>query len=170
VRFRVLGRSALRRGEPAARADGNWTVEIAANGISISVRQSIVIWTPKGVSAKLKAHEEGHRKLDEMLYKKLAESAARAAGAEMEGHRFTGEGSTAARATTSAVQNMFQQAGRVYLAQTEALSPRSTRPTTPSPSTAPTISRTDAMKQALERYDRDHSTTRPATETPSEKK
>lgn len=98
-------------------ADGNWNATIACTGVSVYVRLNVVIWTPKNAAAKLKAHEEGHRKLDEMMYKKLAEPAARAAGEEMDGHQFTGQGATALKAENDAVQSMFQQAGHDYLAQ-----------------------------------------------------
>jgi hypothetical protein len=102
-------------------ADGNWTAVVAINGVAIYVRLSVVVWTPKGVSNKVKAHEEGHRKLDEMMYKKLAENAARAAGAAMDGQRFSGLGPTAEKAVANAIQAMFQQAGHDYLARTAAV-------------------------------------------------
>jgi hypothetical protein len=147
-------------------ADGNWTVEIAVHGVGVSVRQSIVIWTPKGVTAKLKAHEEGHRRLDEMMYKRLAQSAARAAGDEMDGHHFTGEGSSVAAAVNIAVQTMFQHAGADYLAQTAK--PNDEINATYDSITAHgtnNIPEDQAIQQALERYDQDHLTTRPAEET-----
>lgn len=152
-------------------ADGNWTVEIAVNGVGVYVRQSIVIWTPKGVSAKLKAHEEGHRKLDEMTYKKLAENAARAAGADMDGHRFTGEGATVAAATNDAVQRMFKQAGADYLAQTATVN-NEINDTYDSITRHGTndVPEAEAIKQAIERYDHNHPTTRPATDTGDQKK
>jgi hypothetical protein len=152
-------------------ADGNWTVEIAVNSVGVSVHQSIVIWTPKGVSAKLKAHEEGHRKLDEMIYKKLAENAARAAGADMDGHRFTGAGATVAAATNDAVQKMFQQAGADYLAQTATVNNEiNTAYDSITRHGTNDVPEAEAIKQALERYDQNHPTTRPAGETGDDKK
>ena len=138
-------------------ADGNWTAAIVGNGAIVYVRLSVVIRTPKGVSAKLKAHEEGHRKLDEMIYKKLAEDAALAAGAEMDGHRFTGEGPTAARAVANAVRNMFQQAGQVYLAQTAAVNNEiNATYDAITQHGSNDVSEAEAIKQALERYAHDH--------------
>jgi hypothetical protein len=152
-------------------ADGTWTAEIVGTGVIVYVRLSVVIWTPKGVTAKLKAHEEGHRKLDEMMYKKLAEPAAKAAGAEMDGHRFTGQGATANKAVTNAVQNMFQQAGQGYMKHTSAVNEEInltydaiTRHGTND------IPEAEAMKQALERYEHDHPADGAATPTPGEKK
>jgi len=147
-------------------ADGNYSAVIAVSGVSVYVRMSIVIWTPKGVTDKLKAHEEGHRKLDELMYKKLAENAARAAGEEMDGHRFTGEGPTAAKAATNALQNMFQQAGRNYMAQTAALNEEVNNTYDAlTQHGANEVTEADAMKQALEKYDHDH----PAPAPPAKK-
>lgn len=136
---------------------GNWTATIACTGVSVYVRLTLIIWTPKGVSAKLKAHEEGHRKLDELMYKKLAEPAARAAGEEMDGHQFTGQGATAAKADADAVRSMFQQAGRDYLAQASApndkvneIYDQITR------HGSNDVPEADAIKQALEQFERDH--------------
>lgn len=162
------------RGDVVSRErgpDGSWSVVIAVSAVSIYPRQNVVIWTPKGVSDKLKAHEEGHRKLDEMMYKKLAENGARAAGAEIDGHRFTGLGSTVARATADARQNMIQQLWRVYLAQTAAVNDEinNTYDAITQHGTND-IPEAQAIKQALERYDQDHAATRPATESPGEKK
>lgn len=102
-------------------ADGTFTAVISVNDVAVYVRLNIIIWTPKDASEKLKAHEEGHRKLDEMMYQKLAEDAARAAGAEMDGHQFTGHGKSEGRAVSDAVTSMFQQAGHDYLAQSSAI-------------------------------------------------
>lgn len=138
-------------------ADGNWTATIACSGVSIYVRLDIVIWTPKNVSAKLKAHEEGHRKLDELMYKRLAEPAARAAGDDMDGHQFTGQGATASKAEKDAVQSMFQQAGRDYLARSSDLNDKVNETydqiTHHGTNNVPEA---DAMKQALDQFDRDH--------------
>ena len=138
-------------------ADGNWTVTVAVTNVSVFVRLTIVVWTPKGVSDKLKAHEEGHRKLDEMMYKRLADPAAQSAGEEMDGHQFTGTGATAAAAEADAIKGMFRQAGRDYLAASadinervnadyDAITRHGTDP----------IPEADAIKQALDHYERDH--------------
>jgi hypothetical protein len=138
-------------------ADGNWTATIAVTGVSVYVRLTVIVWTPKGVSAKLKAHEEGHRTLDEMMYKKLAEPAARAAGAEMDGYQFTGQGTTAAKAEADALRTMFKQAGHDYLAQCSDLNDQvnAAYDTLTRHGTSP-ISEADAIKQAVEQFERDH--------------
>ena len=138
-------------------ADGNWTATIGVTGVAVYVRLNLVVWLPKDASPKLKAHEEGHRKLDEMIYKKLADQAAHAAGAQMNGNTFTGAGPTAAKAEADAVRKMFQQVGNDYLAHTAAINEQinllydeiTRHGTDP-------ISEADAMKQAIDQYDRQH--------------
>ena len=138
-------------------ADGNWSAVVSVSSVAVYVRLSVVVWTPKGVSPKLKAHEEGHRRLDEMMYKKLADDAAQAAGAAMDGHQFTGSGTTAAKAEANAIQTMFQQAGRNYLVQTSAINEEINRNYDSITSHGTNdILEAEAMKQAVARYENDH--------------
>jgi hypothetical protein len=137
-------------------ADGNWTAVVAVSDVAVYIRLSIVVWTPKGVAPKLKAHEEGHRKLDEMMYNKLADDAAQAAGAEMDGHQFTGTDTTAAKAEANAIQTMFQQAGRDYLAQTSAINEEINKMYDAITAHGTNdIAEAEAMKQAVEKYEKD---------------
>jgi len=141
-------------------ADGTWTAVVAVSDVAVYVRLSIVVWTPKGVSPKLKAHEEGHRKLDEIMYKKLADDAAQAAGAEMDGHQFTGTGTTVSKAEANAIQTVFQQAGHDYLAQTSAINDQINK--TFDVITAHgtnDVSESQAMKQAVEKYEKEQADT-----------
>jgi hypothetical protein len=101
-------------------ADGTWSVTISVKSVAVRVRLGIVIWLPKDASDKLKAHEEGHRKLDEANYKRLAEDAAKLAAGEMEGAQFTGQGKTAWKAESDAIRSLFEKAGHTYLAHSEA--------------------------------------------------
>jgi hypothetical protein len=144
-------------------SDGNWTAVIVVNGVSIYPKLKIVVWTPKGVSKKLKAHEDGHRKLNELIFRQRAAEAARAAGAVMDGHQATGEGSTGAKAAASALQAIFQQAGDRYVAGTQAVSVEVNdiydELTLHGTNDVP---EEQAMTQALEIYNKKHAATQPA--------
>jgi hypothetical protein len=54
--------------EDSPRSAQKPTVTVVA--MDITVRLDITMWLPKGVTAKLKAHEEGHRQISEKFYEK----------------------------------------------------------------------------------------------------
>jgi hypothetical protein len=98
--------------EPVTRKKGDdgWTTVIAVHGITITLQLHVTIWVPQGVSEKLKAHEEGHRKISEQVYKDRSLVEAKAAGAIADGKQFTGQGTNWKDAAGNAINPAHQRA------------------------------------------------------------
>lgn len=99
------------------REGGRCISTIKVQDVTIKLQLKIVIWLPEGASAKLKAHEEGHRQIDERVYEG-AEGVARTIAEGFAAKVLTSEGpdcAAAETAATEAAQNKFCQS---YLDQT----------------------------------------------------
>jgi hypothetical protein len=68
--------------EIAQAGDEKPTARIA--GVDATLKLDVIIWLPVGVSAKIRAHEDGHRQISELYYAK-AEQAARELAAKYVG-------------------------------------------------------------------------------------
>jgi hypothetical protein len=142
---------------------------ISVHGVTISTQLHVVIWAPTNASDKLKAHEEGHRKLHEKIYTDLALAAARTAGKLVDGKRFTGDGPDWKTAAQNAVNKPVNDMYERYIEMTskrssdindayDAITGHGLNP----------ISEDAAMAQALAQYEKDHPTTQP-TKPPAAK-
>jgi hypothetical protein len=142
---------------------GGWTSTVDVHGLTITLQLHVVIYTPQGVSDKLKAHEEGHRKIAEQIYQERAIPAARAAGALLDGKHLSGDGPDWKTAAANAVNPLVAEMGRIYLQRTTDVSDEVNNDyddlTAHGVNDKPEA---EAIKQAFDRYILDHPTTRPA--------
>jgi hypothetical protein len=100
------------------RTDDGIAAIVDVRNVTFTLQLHVVVWLPPGVSAKLKAHEEGHRKIAEMIYKDRALTAAKAAGAIIDGKRFTATAADLKTAVAKAINAAMQDAGQDYLKRT----------------------------------------------------
>lgn len=85
--------------------DGRHAHTYTVQAVRMVLGLKVVIWNPTNASAKLKAHEEGHREISEGVYK-AAEAHAKAAARKLDGRRVVGEGDTPAAARKAADEAM----------------------------------------------------------------
>ena len=88
---------------------GLGTAHAKITGIHATLSQKIVIWLPKGASAELKAHEEGHRVIAQRVYDK-SEPAVRRVLESYIGRSLEGRGTEEANAAVEAVSKEVTQA------------------------------------------------------------
>lgn len=81
---------------------GKQSAEIVVDDVRVELTLAIDVWLPDDVSDKLRAHEEGHRRIAERVYAEVAERAARAAADKVGGARFPAEAATAKAAQAAA--------------------------------------------------------------------
>jgi hypothetical protein len=84
---------------------GRHTLSYTVNGVKMTIELKVVVWNPANATAKLKAHEEGHREISETIYK-TAEAHAKSAAQKLDGRRIVGEGDTPAAAQKAADEAM----------------------------------------------------------------
>lgn len=89
--------------------------------VTTTLTLKIVVWLPEGASDKLKAHEEGHRKIAERAYEG-AEAAAKAAAAKVDGRRVAGEGPSIDVAEKKANAQIAELNDKLAVAYREAIS------------------------------------------------
>ncbi|HEX8916255.1 MAG TPA: hypothetical protein VF796_28150, partial [Humisphaera sp.] len=95
------------RPDPVRRLpSGRYQSEIYIDDVTLELTLSVTVWLPTGVTEKVRAHEEGHRRISERMYAEVADKAARAAAEAVHRRRFTGEGATAAEAKKAASDAM----------------------------------------------------------------
>ena len=102
-------------------ANGKYEVSLIVNKVEAKISMSIVVWLPKVVSDKIRAHEEAHRQISEKMYDEVAERAMRSAADKLDGRRFTGEGATADDAQAAAQEKLNEAQSamiRAYLDDT----------------------------------------------------
>ena len=87
---------------------------IRLQDVQMTIRLRIVIWLPEGAAAKLKAHEEGHRQIDERVYQG-AEQIARQVARAIDGQTITGEGDTCTAAEKQATDTAAGKLCRLYI-------------------------------------------------------
>jgi len=92
------------------------TTVLQVRGVTITLQLKIVIWLPDKVPAKLTAHEEGHRQIDERVYED-AERVARDLAARLDGQSLSGEGVDCAAAEAAVTRAAADQFCKVYLKQ-----------------------------------------------------
>jgi hypothetical protein len=95
-------------------ANGRCTTSIRFHGVRMTLRMKVVVWLPEHAPAKLKAHEEGHRQIDERAYKD-ADRAARQIAQAMDGQIISGEGATCAAAEKQATNSAAGKLCRLYI-------------------------------------------------------
>lgn len=84
------------------QANGRYLAKVVVDDVFVELELINEIWIPHNASDKLKAHEEGHRQIAEMVYDKIGDKAARLAADTLDGRKFEGEGATAKEARDAA--------------------------------------------------------------------
>ncbi|QOV87457.1 hypothetical protein [Humisphaera borealis] len=103
------------------QANGKYLARVVVADVFVELELINQIWIPNNASDKLKAHEEGHRQIAEMVYDKIAEKAARQAADKLDGRKFEGEGATskeASEAADAAMAKAHSAMIQAYLDQT----------------------------------------------------
>ena len=104
------------------QAAGKHQSRVTVDDVRLELTLKVDVWLPHGASDKLKAHEEGHRRIAERVYDEVAERAARAAAQKLvDAGRVEAEGEStkAAQDAVSAALAKAQDAMiRAYLDQT----------------------------------------------------
>ena len=95
-------------------ANGGCTTSIQFHGVRMTLRMKVIVWLPEQAPAKLKAHEEGHRQIDERAYQD-ADRAARQIARAMDGQTISGEGATCAAAEKQATNTAAGKLCRLYI-------------------------------------------------------
>lgn len=95
-------------------ADGGWVTAIKLDGVRMTLTMKVVIWLPEHAPAQLKAHEEGHREIDERAYGD-ADRTARQIGQAMDGQTITGEGATSQASEKQATDSAAAMLCRSYI-------------------------------------------------------
>lgn len=90
--------------------------------VTMTLELHVVIWLPVGASAKLAAHEDGHRQITQAIYAKRAEASAREAAAVIDGKRLSGTGDSWKEAARGAVNPSIQRIGQRYIDLTAGMS------------------------------------------------
>jgi hypothetical protein len=98
--------------------DDGCSTTVRVDAIQVDVQLKVTIWLPKQAPEKLKAHEEGHRRIAERIYKERAEKAARASASKTDGKRFSGKGKNCDEAVNAALGQADTQLCQSYLNQT----------------------------------------------------
>jgi hypothetical protein len=97
---------------------GPTTINLWVDGLNITTRQRIKIYTIRGAPAKLLAHEEGHREISEHYYED-AVAAVRVAATPLIGRMFTGNGTDRAAAEKDAVNKVRAVLLNAYVLRTQ---------------------------------------------------
>jgi hypothetical protein len=142
-------------------SDAGSKAVIDVTGVAFTLTLQIVIWLPEGASEKLKAHEEGHRKIAEKIYAERATQAARTAAKPIDGHRLAGQGADPRAAVNNAINPALTAAGDNYMKLTADISDQinNTYDQITEHGLAP-IQEDEAIHQAFDRYEHGHPTTR----------
>lgn len=93
-------------------------VKVTVDTVRMTLKMSATIWLPTNGNAKIKNHEEAHRKIAEYFYKDAKEIATKLAN-EMIGQTITGKGPTTDAAASNALKEAANRLGTQYLAQTD---------------------------------------------------
>lgn len=93
-------------------------VKVQVDTVRMTLKMSATIWLPTNGNAKIKNHEEGHRKIAEHFYKDAKQIATKLAD-ELIGQTITGKGRTTDAAASNALKEAANRLGTQYLAQTD---------------------------------------------------
>ena len=145
-------------------AHGAVTVAAKLRRVRVTITLHSRIYIPRGANAKIRAHEEGHRIVNERAYEE-AQAAARAAAMEVLTQTWTGTGDTPDAAGKDATDNAVKALCDGYLSHTAAVASRVgdiydelTRH-----GTNLRLKESDAVEQAFAKYKQDPAATAPAT-------
>lgn len=89
--------------------------------VTVSLSLTVVVWLPEGADARVKAHQEGHRRIAEQAYER-AEAAARQAAAKIDGHRVGGDAPNLPEAEKKANERVVALNERLTKEYAEAVS------------------------------------------------
>jgi hypothetical protein len=103
--------------EKQERRGDEWLVTARLQRVTVTLVLDDTIFLPEPATAKLRAHEEGHRRINEMVYGGDAESAARDAAASVLPRTWQGRGPTLDAAGKAATDAAVDALGRQYLAR-----------------------------------------------------
>jgi hypothetical protein len=129
------GEAALTRGEFECRAGvgyqvisqkrvgDHWHVVARINHADISTRLTDTIYLPLGAPLLLRAHEEGHREMNERVYKE-GDAVARSAAAQALAHDWEADGPDVDAAGKAATDLAEQQMCKTYMEATAARASR----------------------------------------------
>jgi hypothetical protein len=95
--------------------------------IELTLKLHVIVWLPTGAPQKLIAHEEGHRRIAEQIYKDRADNAAKAAAAKVDDKEFSASGGNfdqADKALESKLTEAQNHLCDAYLAQTGGVAGR----------------------------------------------
>jgi hypothetical protein len=95
--------------------DGRCRTAIRVFDVRPMLTLNVTIWLPEGAGEKLKAHEEGHRRIMERIYQ-TAEVDAAAAAKKWEGRRVDGEGETCEQAAQDLLAAASKELATEYAA------------------------------------------------------
>ena len=142
---------------------GQCRVSLKVNGVEVSTQLKVVIWLPQAAPAKLTAHEEGHRRIAQRVYKE-ADAAARRLARALNGRTLTAVGPDCHVAETRASQSAADEYCHDYLELTNQRAGRIgeiyDRLTAHGTRAEP--AEDEAIRQAFVEDDKLKSTTRPA--------
>jgi len=147
-------------------APGAVTVAAKLRRVRVTITLLSRIYIPRGANAKIRAHEEGHRIVNERAYED-AKSAARAAAMEVLTQTWTGTGETPDAAGKDATDKAVKSLCDGYLSRTAAVASRVgdiydelTRH-----GTNLRLKESDAVEQAFAKYKQEPSSTASAPAT-----
>jgi len=106
---------------------GNYESIAKVDTIELTLKLHVIVWLPNGAPPKLIAHEEGHRRIAEQIYKERADNAAKAAAAKVNDKEFRATGGNfdqADKALNSALNDAQNHLCDDYLAQTGGVAGR----------------------------------------------
>jgi len=102
------------------RHDGKCTSSVQVQSVRAVLELRVIIWLPQQAPAKLSAHEEGHRRIAERVYRD-AEKAAREVGRQLDGTTVIGTAETCAAAERQATQDAASRFCQAYMDRTAAV-------------------------------------------------
>jgi hypothetical protein len=95
----------------------HWHVVAKIHRVNVETRLTDTIYLPMMAPVLLRAHEEGHREMNERIYKE-GEAAAHSAGLEIMSHNWEADGPDPDSAGKAATDMAVQQMCKAYLAKT----------------------------------------------------
>ncbi|HEY8666357.1 MAG TPA: hypothetical protein VIL86_06815 [Tepidisphaeraceae bacterium] len=96
------------------RRGDEWEAELKVDSISVTLGLDIVEWLPKGVSKKLRAHEDGHKTISEEDYKP-ADKIVHQIAAPLIGKTLKSTGPDAKAAINQGMQDAMKQVNEKYM-------------------------------------------------------
>jgi hypothetical protein len=101
-------------GEKRPLRNGKCQESLTIASVTLTLGLKVTVWLPDNANEKLKAHEEGHLLMTEKVYAERADKAARAAGALIDGRRFTAEAENCDDVDKAVEQTIGEANQKVY--------------------------------------------------------